>query len=85
MTDDDKDIFDIDAFTKLIKAAQDFNRFESVKRSNYKKAGLNWGEVLSVNRRSYVIPHIIIPWFFIALKSFAFGKILKIWLIDSTL
>lgn len=31
MTDDNKDILDVDAFTKLMKAAQDSNNFESHK------------------------------------------------------
>lgn len=31
MTDDDEDIFDVDAFTKLMKAAQDSSNFESHK------------------------------------------------------
>lgn len=32
MINDDEDILDIDAFTKLIKTVQDFNNFESHKK-----------------------------------------------------
>ena len=40
--------------------------------------------MLSIDRRSHVICHVMIPWFLGAPKSFAFGEIMNMGLIDST-